>query len=563
MKISHLKKLVESFEAHLGSPWKEGSLMNFNHSLYLDEREELPQEEISKIQKWGYMNYLIPSQLGGKLDSLLTLYFINRAISRRDLTTSIALGLTFLASLPIWIGGKKEQQIKLAAHIQAGHIGALALTEENHGTDLSANEMQAVFIEGKGWKLNGSKWCVNYATLGTTATILCRTHPSGGPLGFSLFFLDKMKIQSGITTSEKLPTHGVRGLDISGFSLSQVTLPPEALIGEKNKGLEITYKTLQISRALCTNLSIGSADTALRLTLLFSLQRQLYGQPAFNIPAVKHRLAECFTYILIAECTAIIGLRAGTLLPQRMSFWSSIGKFLIPKISEKIVNECALVMGARAFLRTTEWAIFQKIRRDNQIVGLFDGSSQVNLFIIASNLLPQVKLQKESQPLSPILGDLFNLEKDVPAFSGQGLHIFNQGVDEIINGFKHLESAAIHDSIQQVQFEITALQDQILRQAQHNKFDERGLNEFRLAENYSWLFAACCTIYFWIYNQDLLHPELKDSKWVTMAVQLILSNINRQIPSIPIALYSHQSECLKHFLDNKQMFSPLPISIQD
>ncbi|WP_133128310.1 acyl-CoA dehydrogenase [Legionella nagasakiensis] len=562
MPVLHdLIPLIHSFEHYLGDPRQNTTPLNYQESLRLDERESLPAQQIVFVQQWGYMDYLIPQELGGKLQSLSSLYQLTKALARRDLTTAIALGLTFLAALPIWIAGNEKQQRTLANYIRNGHIGSLALTEEEHGTDLTANEMIAT-PQAEGWLLSGKKWCVNYATLGKTATILCRTHPSGGLLGFSLFFLEKEAVQSKMTFLAKLPTHGVRGLDISGFSLDEVWLPETSLIGAKNQGLDITYKTLQVSRTLCTNLSLGAADTALRLAISYSLQRQLYGQSIYAIPAVSQRLAECLCYLLIADSTGSAMIRACTIIPESMTLWSSIVKFIIPKIAEEIVEQCALVIGARAYLRTTEWAIFQKIRRDNQIVGLFDGSSQVNLFIIAGHLVPQAKLRAQTkQTNQQRLNQIFNFTKAIPAFTGKGLNCFNHTVDEVIAGILTLKSAKINSLISLIYDEIMQFDQRILYLHEHALLDNRGLEAFRLAEQYCWIFAASCTLLVWFYNQKHLSEELQNDDWLTLAIQLILNRINKNSVRIEPDLQYSVASILNQFYDEKKMFSMLPIHI--
>ncbi|WP_241972203.1 acyl-CoA dehydrogenase family protein [Legionella cherrii] len=115
-----------------------------------------------------------------------------KSICRRDLTTGIALGLPFLGALPLWIAGNQKQKKELVASFRRGEITACALTEEEHGSDIMANEVVAQPSQN-GWVLSGRKWCINFATQGENITLLCRTHERGGPLGFSVFFLNKSK----------------------------------------------------------------------------------------------------------------------------------------------------------------------------------------------------------------------------------------------------------------------------------------------------------------------------------------------------------------------------------
>jgi alkylation response protein AidB-like acyl-CoA dehydrogenase len=555
-----LLALTNAFELYLGNPLSQDTPVNFHDSLVHDEQETLAWPQIKFIQQWGFMEYLIPDELGGKFTALDELYFIVKSIGRRDLTTAIALGISCLAALPVWIAGTREQKQFIADSFRRGEAGAFALTEEAHGSDSAANEVHAIPC-AEGWLLSGSKWCINFATLSQFATIVCRTHKQGGPLGFSVFLLDKSQIKAGFAPIPKLPTHGVKGLDISGFSLDEVCVPTNALVGSEKRGLEIAYKTLQVSRALCGCFAVSCADTALRLALSFSLQRKLYGKPAYEILAVKQRLGEQFTQLLIADCTTLAVLRACSILPEKLSLWSAITKFLVPQIAEDIVEQSGVILGARAYLRTTDWAIFQKIRRDVQVVGLFDGSSQVNLSLIAGNLLPQAGMRGTSSGDNLYkLEQIFSLNKENIAFNGTGLGLFMHTEDDILAGLRWLKSESLEPLIMAVQAELDKLDKQVLHLKKQKLFEARSLEAFQLAERYCWIFAASCCLYFWHFNREVLAKELQDIEWITLAIQLILAKLGVD-SSIKSGLRESMSARLLAFYEQNTMFSVLPTQL--
>lgn len=555
-----LIQLTNDFEVYLGNPECQETPVNFKESLFHDEQDTLAWSQIEYIQRWGFMEYLIPQELGGKFSSLYELVYIVRSVGRRDLTTAIALGISCLAALPVWIGGSAQQKQQVADSFRRKEIGAFALTEEDHGSDAASNEVWAQSDE-QGWKLSGKKWCINFATLSHFMTVVCRTHPRGGPLGFSVFLLNKAEINTGFKPLPKLLTHGVRGLDISGFTLDKVSLSSDALVGKEKRGLELTYKTLQVSRTLCAGFALGCGDTALRMALSFSLQRQLYGNSVFNIPSVKQRLGEQFTLLLIADCMVLTLARACSLFPEQLSFWSAIIKFLVPQIMEQTVEECGIIMGARAYLRSTQWAMFQKIRRDLQVVGLFDGSSQVNLSLIAGNLLPQIALRGTwSLENLPQLNQLFDLEYDSILFDTEGLRLFSQGEDELIAGLAFLNSETLKPLIHFIQAELKSLDTQVVHLKENTLWDTRSLAAFRLAERYCWIFAASCCLQFWHFNHQRMPKELQGMEWITLAIQLILNRLGTPLNLDPLMQESMANQLVCFYEQNK-MFSIVPTQI--
>ncbi|TAL59980.1 MAG: acyl-CoA dehydrogenase, partial [Legionella sp.] len=451
---------------------------------------------------------------------------------------------------------------KLIEHMRKGDVGAFALTEEMHGSDLVANELFAQ-PNSQGWQLSGSKWCVNFATYSQILTLLCRSHEKGGPLGCSLFFLDKQLLANSFTPTAKLPTLGVRGLDISGFILDQAQIPADALIGKENHGLELTAKSFQISRTLLASIAIGGADTALRLALSFSLQRQLYGKAAFAIPVVQQRLGEQFTQLLIADCTALSMIRACTFMPEQMSLWSAIIKSLIPKMTEEVVEQSALILGARAYLRTTEWAVFQKIRRDIQVIGLFDGSTQVNLSFIAGNLLPQARGRgRKTAECSAQCAEIFNLQTPCAPFVNGQYVLFTHEEDLVFAGLAQLNSPLIDSLIQKVREEISFLDQQVLYLHEEKRFDPRSLVAFDLAERYCWIFAAACCLQFWHYNQGQLSDELNQLDWLHLAIEFILKKLNDS-RLIDNDLATTMAKHLCTYRNQNRLFSVVPIKLAE
>ena len=82
----------------------------------------------------------------------------------------------------------------------------------------------------------------------------------------------------GTYSLNRLPTVGMRGLDISGIGFNNAEIHKDALIGEEGQGLELGLKTLQVTRAYCSSFSLGAGDTMLRIATEFAIERELYNK---------------------------------------------------------------------------------------------------------------------------------------------------------------------------------------------------------------------------------------------------------------------------------------------
>ncbi|MFV2102049.1 acyl-CoA dehydrogenase family protein [Micromonospora sp. LOL_024] len=345
----------------------------------LDRTEAFPADACRILDELGVPGWYVPARFGGALRDHSQLVEVVRTIARHDLTVAIAHAKTYLGAVCVWVAGDPARAESLGARIRSGAVLSWALTERGHGSDLLAGELTATSCDG-GYRLDGAKWPINNATRAETVCVLARTSADAGARGHSLFLVDKDQLAAGsYRPLPKVRTHGIRGADISGIAFDGAIVPAGALVGRPGEGLEIVLKALQLTRVMAAGLSLGAADRALRLTVRYVRERELYGRRLIELPHVRHSLGEIFTAVLVAESVVMFAGRAAGTLTGEMSVYSAVAKALAPTLIDEAVAHCGELLGARAFLSTVyEHGSFQKLERDHRIVGIFDGSTFVN-----------------------------------------------------------------------------------------------------------------------------------------------------------------------------------------
>ena len=543
-----MSNFAERLESHLGDPFDSNSAVSFQRIVELDEREEFPSEFIGCLRQAGAHQYLIPRELGGSLASFEESAVLLRSISRRDLTAAIAFGQTFLGSIPLWLAGSETQRQALAASIRSGALGCLALTEELHGGDLTACDFQAVRVGGR-YLLSGRKWLINNGGSGDFATVFARTSQDAGISAYSLVYLDRSQARAaGFQQLAKIHTHGIRGADISGFECSALAVPESAIVGAEGRGYELTLKTLQVSRTMCAALSLGAGDTALRVALDFALHRKVFGDTVANIPAARAQLAGAYVDLLICECLSLAVARAIQVCPERLSIWSSAVKYLVPVMVEDLIRESAIVLGARHYLRESfHSGVFQKAMRDNAVVGLFDGSSAVNLHIISGQLMALMAKRGTSTDRPQRLRSLFD-RSAAPVWQSfppaSKLSFTNNGFDEIVDGLRDLDITGMPPLVEELREELHTLERDW---SAGSSRPANSVQRFALAKRYCLILAASACVLAWKHN-----PPLQSGDWLTAALQRILQRLNsRVVYEIPDRLFQRMAEQFQQ----KQQFS--------
>ncbi|MEU6672643.1 acyl-CoA dehydrogenase family protein [Streptomyces sp. NPDC046925] len=380
-------RLAEEFDAFLGDPNDPRTTFSYERCAELDEKEEFPADICRLLQEWGLSDYYVPVQHGGQLHDYEQLLQLLRAVARRDLTTAIGHGKTYLGGVCVWVAGGPEQAERLGADIRAGVPVSLGLTERAHGSDLLACEVQGSPVnapedgDGDGWLVSGEKWLINNATRGSLLALLTRTNPAGGPRGFSVLLVDKRELdEAAYRHLPKVDTHGIRGADISGIVFDGARVPRRALVGAEGGGIETVIKALQLTRTMCAALSLGAGDHGLRIALDFAEQRELYGRRLIELPKARRTLGAAAADVLLHEALALVASRAVHTQTAEMSLTAAVTKYLLPSGTESVLTELTRLLGARAFLKDVyAHGRFQKLDRDHRIVGLFDGNTLVNL----------------------------------------------------------------------------------------------------------------------------------------------------------------------------------------
>lgn len=471
---------TQSLEAYLGDPKRDESFLSYAKSIVYDEREEVPQESIDALNQWGLAKHFVPKAYGGVLQDLEQLTELIRTVSRRDLSTAIARFKTMLGSLPVWIASSTDQATHVAKGLIEDDDMSFALTEREHGSDLLANETTHQFRESD-IELSGEKWLINNANRSRFLAVLSRENGKSGPLSLSLILIDKHEMDlSTVQHLAKIHTLGVRGADISGIRFNASSVQQDRVIGRPGHGLDCAMRTFQISRAACAGLSLGAADSAIRICLDFVKERRLYDKTVWEIDTAAQTLANCFRDLQICEALSAVVLRGIHYHPELMCLWSSISKYLVPTLVEGILQDTSTILGARHYLRSTfAHGVFQKIIRDHALVPVFDGSTQVNLYAIASQM-PQSLEQSVERSLAK---ELTTSALTSPEIDFKALRFRMTAPDPMLADLWH--DTKWNSWLKQI--------DRISRD--HN--DPSSFARFHAAKIYSLLFAAgCCRLIF-------------------------------------------------------------------
>jgi len=165
---------------------------------------------------------------------------------------SAAVGLSFGAHSNLCVNqlhrnGNAEQTTKYLPKLVTGeHVGALAMSEPNAGSDVVSMKLRA---EKKGdcYVLNGSKMWITNGGDADTLVVYAKTDINAGPKGVTAFIIEKGF--KGLSFGTKLDKLGMRGSNTYPVFFEDCEVPAENVLGKVGDGVRVLMSGLDYERA--------------------------------------------------------------------------------------------------------------------------------------------------------------------------------------------------------------------------------------------------------------------------------------------------------------------------
>ncbi len=381
---------IGSLEEAFGDPWQDGNPVGFAALLRADERAEMSAAGEALLDQMSFSAEFVPVGFGGRLSRVDRFARLMRIVFRHDPCLGLGYGFSsFIAGVNVWAAGSQDQRETVARLLLCGRKVASAYHELEHGNDFSSAGFAAVQAPG-GWRLSGRKEVVTNMERAAALVLFARTSPAPGSRSHSQFLVPKDEIPAGaLRYLPRFRSAGMRGVPLGGAVFTDALLPASAMLGQPGHGIETALCTFQLTRATLPAMMAGSVDTGLRTAAAFARHRQLYGQPAAQLPQVRAVLGRAFADLLIADAFCTVVTRALHLMPEQTPVYASAVKHLISRLLLDAMDSLAGVIGAQSYLRDGRYAIFGKHLRDLAPAG-FAHASRAACLVTLLPALPRL-----------------------------------------------------------------------------------------------------------------------------------------------------------------------------
>ena len=346
---------------------------------------------IKEMGALGLIGPDLPEEFGGLGESAVTSGLIAEQIAYADFNVSY---IQLLGSL---MGGMVAQHASpeiarkwVPSVIRGEAMIGLGLTEPRGGSDAANLQLKARKADN-GWRLNGEKTSISFATQADAAVVFARSgDPEGAARGVSAFFVDLN--EKGVKRTH-FNDIGTKPVGRGSLFFDDVFVPDECRMGELDHAFGTIMAAFDYSRALIGLQCLGAAQASVDETWAYVKERQAFGAPIIQYQGVSFPLAEAETQLTMMRqlCYYTLDLRDRG-LPHTAE--AAMCKWYVPKTACEIIHQCLILHGHYGY--TTDLPHHQ---RYNDALGLQigDGTAQIQKLVIAREKVGRIALQYDKK----------------------------------------------------------------------------------------------------------------------------------------------------------------------
>lgn len=339
------------------------------------DRGEFPFELLPKLAQLGITGGSIHGY-GCPGMSAVAAGLVSAELSRGDgsLSTFFTVHSSVAMTTIAMLGSEEQKQRWLPPMARLEKIGAFALTEPDHGSDIVAMETRA-HREGDFYVLNGAKRWIGNASFSDVLIVWARDDE--GNVGAFVASHDTPGVDVRVITG-KTSKRAVWQTDIQ-FTDARV---PVANRLEGSRSFKDTSRVLNATRCGVAWEALGHAMAAYEIALAYVQQRHQFGQPLAAFQIIQQKLA-----LMLAKVTSmqLLSWRVSSLLGEGKLTpgMASLAKMNNARLAREVVAEGRDLLGGNGTLLEYHMG---RHHADLESVFSYEGSDTIQSLIVGREI---------------------------------------------------------------------------------------------------------------------------------------------------------------------------------
>ena len=350
----------------------------------IDESNEFPADLWRKMGDLGVLGITADEAYGGASMGYREHVVAMEEISRASASVGLSYGAhSNLAVNQIQINGTEAQKKRYLPKLISGeHVGALAMSEPNAGSDVVGMKLRAD-KKGDRYILNGTKMWITNGPDADTLIIYAKTDPDAGSRGLSSFIVEKRF--KGFSTAQKLDKLGMRGSNTCELVFQDCEVPEENVLGGDGEGSRVLMSGLDFERTVLAAGPLGIMQACMDVVLPYVHERRQFGEAIGSFQLMQGKLADMYTtmnaakayvYAVAGACDKGVGARkdaAGAILfAAEKATWMAL--------------EAIQCLGGMGYMNESPTG---RLLRDAKLYEICAGTSEIRRWLIGRELFEE------------------------------------------------------------------------------------------------------------------------------------------------------------------------------
>lgn len=274
----------------------------------VDRSNDFPSQLWKKMGQMGLLGITVSEHYGGTGMGYLAHVLAMEEISR----ASASVGLSYAAHSNLCVNqiykhGTEEQKEKYLPKLCSGeHVGALAMSEPNAGSDVKSMKLRAKKQKDK-YILNGNKmWITNGPDANTyviyAKVVSAKSGQEDNSNGITAFIVERNF--PGFSRHQKLDKLGMRGSNTCELVFEDTEVPECNVLGTEHKGMGVLMSGLDYERTVLSAGPLGIMQSCMDLVLPYVHERKQFGQSIGEFQLIQGKLADM--YASLNACRAYL-----------------------------------------------------------------------------------------------------------------------------------------------------------------------------------------------------------------------------------------------------------------
>ena len=351
-----------------------------------DANNQFPNALWPKLGAMGLLGVTVSEQYGGADMGYLAHTIAMEEISR----ASAGIGLSYgahsnLCVNQIFRNGNDAQREKYLPKLVSGeHIGALAMSEPNAGSDVVSMKLKAE-KRGDKYILNGNKMWITNGPDAHTYVIYAKTDLQAGSRGITAFIVERDF--PGFSRAQKLDKLGMRSSNTCELVFEDCEVPAENILGKEGEGVKVLMSGLDYERLVLSGGPLGIMQACMDVVLPYIHDRKQFGQSIGEFQLVQGKVADMYTQMNAAR--AYVYTVAKSCDRGETTRKDAAGAILYSaELATKMALDAIQLLGGNGYINEYPTG---RLLRDAKLYEIGAGTSEIRRMLIGRELFQESK----------------------------------------------------------------------------------------------------------------------------------------------------------------------------